>query len=59
MRKYKIVMVCKRTGGTDVHCVRVPGWGENEAEYNARKKIRKFYRNEYDEVIISRIEEIK
>lgn len=39
--------------------IRVNGWGESEAEYNARRKIQKFHRREYEKITVTRIEKIK
>lgn len=36
MQRYKVVVVCCTADETDVHTIRVNGWGESEAEYNAR-----------------------
>lgn len=33
--------------------------GESEAEYNARRKIQKFHRHEYEKITVTRIEKIK
>lgn len=46
MQRYKVVVVCCTADETDVHTIRVNGWGESEAEYNARRKIQKFHRHE-------------
>lgn len=37
MQRYKVVVVCCTADETDVHTIRVNGWGESEAEYNAYK----------------------
>ncbi|WP_346352650.1 hypothetical protein PXW01_02650 [Faecalibacterium taiwanense] len=39
MQRYKVIVVCCTADETDVHTIRVNGWGESEAEYNARRKI--------------------
>lgn len=38
MQRYKVVVVCCTADETDVHTIRVNGWGESEAEYNAAAK---------------------
>lgn len=50
MQRYKVVVVCCTADETDVHTIRVNGWGESEAEYNARRKIQKFHRHEYEKI---------
>lgn len=37
MQRYKVVVVCCTADETDVHTIRVNGWGESEAEYNASR----------------------
>lgn len=59
MQRYKVVAVCCTADETDVHTIRVNGWGESEAEYNARRKIQKFHRHEYEKITVTRIEKIK
>ena len=59
MQRYKVVVVCCTADETDVHTIRVNGWGESEAEYNARRKIQKFPRHEYEKITVTRIEKIK
>ena len=59
MQRYKVVVVCCTADETDVHTIRVNGWGESEAEYNARRKIQKFHRHEYEKITVTRIEKIK
>lgn len=56
MQRYKVVVVCCTADETDVHTIRVNGWGESEAEYNARRKIQKFHRHEYEKITVTRIE---
>lgn len=59
MQRYKVIVVCCTAEETDVHTICVGGWGESEAEYNARRKINKFHRHEYETVTVTRIEKIK
>lgn len=59
MQRYKVVVVCCTADETDVHTIRVNGWGESEAEYNARRKVQKFHRHEYEKITVTRIEKIK
>lgn len=59
MQRYKVVAVCCTADETDVHTICVNGWGESEAEYNARCKIQKFRRHEYKKITVTRIEKIK
>lgn len=59
MQRYKVVVVCCTVDETDVHTIRVNGWGESEAEYNASRKIQKFHRHEYEKITVTRIEKIK
>lgn len=59
MQRYKVVVVCCTADETDVHTIRVCGWGDSEAEYNARRKINKFHRHEYETITVTRIEKIK
>ena len=59
MQRYKVIVVCCTADETDVHTIRVNGWGESEAEYNARRKIQKFHRHEYEKITVTRIEKIK
>lgn len=54
-----MVAVCCTADETDVHTIRVNGWGESEAEYNARRKIQKFHRHEHEKITVTRIEKIK
>ena len=55
MQRYKVVVVYCTADETDVHTIRVNGWGE----YNARRKIQKFHRHEYEKITVTRIEKIK
>ena len=54
-----MIVVCCTADETDVHTIRVNGWGESEAEYNARRKIQKFNCHEYEKITVTRIEKIK
>lgn len=37
MQRYKVVVVCCTADETDVHTIRVNGWGESEAEYGSKE----------------------
>lgn len=58
MQRYKVVVVCCTADETDVHTIRVNGWGESEAEYNASRKIQKFHRHEYENLSRTAAEKI-